>query len=320
MHALLTALLVVLTGSAGIGNTPEKAPKTDGHSVGGLGSPPGSSRDRPGKGRPGKGRPGAKRAPGDEKRTRDAPRKRRTRRTRRKTVVLPHPGIYRAPAILRLAAQLYDLPVRVESTAINRVEIEIRAPLARRPLNIYDMRLFLAAHSLYLHVWDRPEKGELLVASQRRDWTPERVTYRKVLQLGKHEFEPTWASVKSSVDAHNARLPENARRIVAVPHPKTGKVFLWSPKREWLDDLSVIPEKIEAKSDEGRPHLFSYKGRHQLATNLELQLLKKLSDGEKDRVHLTIAHWGNHVLFRADRELGARVRAILEQLDRPTRR
>jgi hypothetical protein len=316
MRALLAALLVILTGSVGIGDTHEKIPKTDGDSVGGIGSPPGSLRDLPGKGRPGAKKPqGAKEAPNQKERPPRAPRK---RGTRPKTVVLPHPGIYRAPAILRLAAQLYDLPVRVESKAINRIEIEIRAPLARRPFNVDDMRLFLAAHSLFLHVWDHPEKGELLIASQRRDWTPERVTYRKVLQLGKHEFEPTWASVKRSVEAHNARLPENARGIVVVPHPKTGKIFLWSPKRQWLDDLKAIPEKIAAKRDAGRPHLFSYKARHQLATSLERQLLEKLSDGEKNRVHLTIARWGNHVLFRTDRKLGVRVRALLEQLDRPT--
>jgi len=317
MRVLLVTLLVFLGAAAGVDSPAEDDPGSHADPVGGLGTPPGSLRDRPARGGAGQARKAARRAPEGEKRRKPS---RRKAAARPKTVVLPHPGIYRAPAILRLAARLHDLPVRVESETISRIEIEIRPPLARRPFNEYDMRLFLAAHSLYLHVWDHPQKGELLVASRRRDRTPDRVTYRKILQVGKHEFAPTWASVKSSVNSHNARVPEGGRRIIAVPHPKTGKIFLWSPKRKWLDELGEIPEKIHTERDAGHPHLFSYRGRHQLASNLERRLLKKLSDGEKDRVHLTIAHWGNHLLFRTDRELGKRVRAILEQLDRPAGR
>jgi hypothetical protein len=278
--------------------------------AGGLGAPPPASADEAGG--------GGEDEPKDRKRGKAPADKERPRR--RETVVLPHPGVYRAPAILRLAAQLYGLPVRVASPSLNDVEVEIPNALARRPVDREEILLFLAAHSLHLHVWDHPEHGKLLVASDRPDWTPEEVVYRKVLQIGRGRFESTWAAVKAAVDRHNEVLAEGARRIVAVPHERTGKIFLWSPKREWLDGIAEVEEKLDAPRESERQRLFAYRGRHRRAEELEAELLEKLSAGEKERMRTSVADFGNQVLWRADSALGEKVRGLLEELDRTKRR
>ena len=242
-----------------------------------------------------------------------------SRQKRVPTAVLPHPGTYRAPAILRLAADLYGLPVHVASKKINDIPIEIPNQLARRPLTLEEMKIFLAAHSLYLHIWDRSEQGRLLVASRDPHWKPDEVRHRKIVTTDRRSFGETWAAIKSSVDAHNARLSENARRIVAVPHPRTGKIFLWSPRKDWLEDLGRVSEVVQEERVEDRARLRTYKGRHRLAADLERALHEKLSESERSRVRVSVAPWGNHLIYRADQELGARVRGWLERLDQPAR-
>jgi len=287
----------------------------DSKDVGGLGKPPAAHKGRPGERKaPKKARP-ARRAPNPAKR-----RAKPKRRERRQTAVLPHPGVYRAPAILRLVGKLLNRPVRVESKVVNEIQIKIPNALGRRPLTLEELKVLLAANQLWVHLWDHPEKGQIVVASRDPNWVPEAVTYRKVLQVTRKDFAPTWESIKASVETHNAKLPENARRIVAVPHERTGKILLWSPKREWIEDLGAIHRQVEKQSDVGRPHLFPYRARHRPASKIEPLLINKLTKGERDRVHVTVAKWGNHLLFRCDRELEQKIRALLEVLDRPLSR
>ena len=60
-----------------------------------------------------------------------AGRTKRRKQRRPRTVVLPDPGRYRAPAILRLAGKLADRPVRVAHKSLNDVRVEITPRLAR---------------------------------------------------------------------------------------------------------------------------------------------------------------------------------------------
>jgi len=306
--ALVAGMPVATTAA---GDPPAGDPPAGGPPSGGLGQPPSSHPGRPNPAAGG-GAGGAPQKP--RERQPEAPEP-----ARGKTVVLPHPGSYRAPGILRLAAELWGLPVRVESKELNDITIEIPARLARRPVTRDEMRILLAADQLFLHLWEHPEHGALLVASHRADWTPGDVTYRKILAVDARDFDATWASIEATVAARNAGLAPRAARLVAVPHARTGKIFLWSPRSEWLDDLVVIHARVEETSDAGRLHLHTYRARHRLATALEPELLAKLSAGEKERLRLRPVRWGNHLIFSAERELAAKVQHLLEKLDRPTR-
>ena len=86
------------------------------------------------------------------------------------TIVLPQAGSYRAPGILRLAGKLHGLPVKVENRQLNDEEITISKEFSKRPVTLAELRLLLASQSFYLHTWDHPEHGELLVASRQSDW------------------------------------------------------------------------------------------------------------------------------------------------------
>ena len=108
------------------------------------------------------------------------------------TIMLPAPGAYRAPGILRLAGKLRGLPVKVEQRKLNDEKITISRQLGHRPVTLDELIVLLASQSFYLHVWDHPRHGKLLVASKQKDWKPENLRFHKILKVGLREFDHVW--------------------------------------------------------------------------------------------------------------------------------
>ena len=235
------------------------------------------------------------------------------------TIVLPQAGSYRAPGILRLAGKLHGLPVKVENRRLNDEEITISKEFSKRPVTLAELRLLLASQSFYLHTWDHPEHGELLVGSRQPDWKPENLRFKKVLEVGSRQFDQAWLAVQNYVATLNAGLESGSPKMVILADNRTGKIFLWSPNMKWLQGALEAAEKSIADSREARERLSTYKVRHLRAHNLLESVLKELPAEDRDRIHMVVAP-GNHLLYRANQELSARVLDSLIKLDKPAKK
>ena len=233
-----------------------------------------------------------------------------------KTVVLPNHGSYRAPGILRLAGKLHGLPVKVEQRELNDEKIMISRQLAQRPVTLDELNLLLASQSFYLHVWNHPRHGKLLVVSRQKDWKPENLRFHRILKVGAREFDHAWITVQNTVAKLNAELDAGSSRIVTLASAKTGKIFLWAPRKDWLQEVIKEAEKSIAEAQTTRQHLNTYKARHLRAAKLKEAFLEEFPEEDLDQIHLTVAPWGNHLLYRASKKDATRVRDLLIKLDK----
>ena len=236
------------------------------------------------------------------------------------TIVLPAPGSYRAPGILRLAGKLRGLPVKVEQRKLNDEKITISRQLGHRPVTLEELIVLLASQSFYLHVWDHPRHGKLLVASRQKDWTPENLRFHEILKVGLREFDHVWITVQNSAAKLNAELDSGSSRIVTLADARTGKIFLWAPRKDWLQEVIKEAEKSINEAQTSRQHLNTYKARHLRAEKLKEAFLKEFPEEDSGRIHLTVAPWGNHLLYRANKKDSARVQDLLIKLDKPPKK
>lgn len=237
-----------------------------------------------------------------------------------KTIVMPAPGTYRAPGILRLAGKLHGLPVKVEQRELNDEKITISPQLAQRPITLDEMNLLLASQSFYLHIWNHPRHGRFLVASRQQDWKPENLRFKEILKVGPREFDHAWIAVQNSVALLNAKLEPGSPRIVTLASSKTGKIFLWAPRKDWLRRVIKEAEDSITEAQTSRQHLNSYKARHLRAIRLQEALIDEFPKEDIDKIHLTVAPWGNHLLYRANKKLSSRILEILIKLDKPAKK
>ena len=237
-----------------------------------------------------------------------------------RTIVLPRAGTYRAPGILRLAGKLHGLPVKVERRELNDEKITVAERFSKRPVTLAELSLLLAAQSFYLHIWNHPEHGELLVVSRQVDWKPVKLRFQKVLKVGARQFDQVWTRVQNYASTLNAGLEPGSPRMVTLSDPRTGKIFLWAPKKSWLENVLQAAEKSINDSQEARERLSTYKVHHHRAATLLEAVLEEFPEQERDRIHLVVAPWGNHLLYRANRELSARILDSLIKLDKPAKK
>ena len=235
-------------------------------------------------------------------------------------IVLPRPGSYRAPGILRLAGKLHGLPVKVEQRELNDETIRISKQLGEKPVTLDELSLILASQSFYLHVWDHPRHGKLLVVSRQQDWKPENLRFKKILTVGPRDFNHTWVAVQNAKEALNASLKLGAPRIVTLASARAGKIFIWAPRKDWLQKVTMEAEKSISEALNSRQHLNTYKALHLRASKLKEALLKEFPEEELERIHITVAPWGNHLLYRANQEYSARLLDLLIKLDKPPKK
>ena len=161
-----------------------------------------------------------------------------------------------------------------------------------------------------------PEHGELLVVSRQPDWKPENLKHRKTLTVSARQFDGAWIAVQNYVSSLHAGLEPGSARMVTLADKRTGKILIWSPSKKWLQEALEAAEKSIAAEQEARERLNSYKVRHLRATRLLEAVLKELPEADRDHLHMVVAP-GNHLLYRAKKQLSDRVRESLIKLDKP---
>ncbi len=231
------------------------------------------------------------------------------------TIVLPQAGSYRAPGILRLAGKLHGLPVKVENRQLNDEQIKITKEFSKKPVRLAELGVLLASQSFYLHTWDHPEHGKLLVVSRQPDWKPENLRYKEILTVAARQFDGAWIAVQNYVATLHAGLEPGSPRMVTLADNRTGKILLWSPHKKWLQGALEAAEKSIAAAEKARERLSSYKVRHRRAARLLEAVLKELPAEDRDRLHMVVAP-GNHLLYRANEQLSARILNSLIKLDK----
>jgi hypothetical protein len=232
------------------------------------------------------------------------------------TLALPPAGSYLAPKLLRMAGRLAGMPPRAATERINKIRVTISPSLAHRHVGLEELEFILAAHSIFLFPIDHPSAGRVLVAAERPDWEPPRARTTRVISVSPSAFERVWREIEEKVEAENRRLEPSGTRIAAVPSRRAGKIVLSCPSSEALDELEKLIAALD-EPDSERPRLFSYEARFSKASELEPELVKRLSEAERARVRISVPSWGNYVLYRTQKALGEKVRTILEELDRP---
>jgi hypothetical protein len=205
----------------------------------------------------------------------------------------------------------------VDHKRLNEVEVEIPPTVAGRRVNADELRIVLAAHSLYLFVWDHPSAGKVLVAAGSPSWQPPPLDHHRTLEVPRSQFARALELAESAVDEFNAKRPEGARRAVAVAVERQGKILLRSPERALLDEVSNLVARWQEEARAAHVAVRSYRGRFRTASELEAKLLEKLTPREQEEAKVTASPWGNLVFFRARSELAARIEDLLKELDRP---
>ena len=102
----------------------------------------------------------------------------------------------------------------------------------------------------------------------------------------------------------------------AVTLDRSGKIFLWAPRKDWLQEVIKEAERSINEAQTSRQHLNTYKARHLRAKKLKEAFLREFPEEDHNKIHLTVAPWGNHLLYRANEQLSARILNSLIKLDK----
>lgn len=292
-----------------------------------------SGQERPGPQKPGSGKAPTRQGKAADKEIRPAP---------PESVALPDAGAAPAESLLAIAGVLSGLPVRVDDAKVTETPVVITTALARNKVNLEELSVLLAAHKIFLFEFDDPEEGKVLVATRNPRWTAETRRFTRVLQVDAEGFAKTWGHVQAAVrevqaesekrekaeeKAPEKKAPGEAKErderpgVVAIPDERTGKIIIGSTSKALLE---AVLEKLDAAEkrkgeDPERPRLFTYSGKFRSVADLEAELLSKLSESERKRVHIVQASKGNRLLFRTTQELWDKSQSILKGLDRPPR-
>ena len=238
-------------------------------------------------------------------------------------VTLPEAGVYPVSTILRLAEKLAGRTLRIDRKALQKARVKINRDIGETEVSLDEIAVILGASRVYLFLVDDPEEGRLLVASGNPHWRYEPRRHTRIVEVGIAKFSRIAGIIRKAVQQRNSRLVKGAEPMVAVPDPRTGKIFLSSPRRA---DIDAVLEAIQAarnnRPDGNRPRLYTYQGKFRRVGDLEKALLEKLQEGEINRLRLVIALRGNRILFRCPPALGEKVLGILSRLDarKPARR
>jgi hypothetical protein len=248
-------------------------------------------------------------------------RRRAAGRASPQTVILPAFGRYRAPKLLRLAGRLTELPVRVERRALNDVIVEVPIRLGRRPVDLVELRILLAAHSLFLFEWDHPEHGALLVATDDPDWSPKSVEYRVNVRVPPERWNRFLDALAPRLDALNASLPEDAEvYYAALPLPQSDRVLIVGPAREPIERAVREATSSEREVARRKIRIGAWVARHRRVEEIYDDLGVLLGEDEIDEARIRIFKSRNTLLFRGDDVLTARILRHLEELDDASKR
>lgn len=235
------------------------------------------------------------------------------------TVMLPSAGEWRAPLLLRLAGELAGLPVRVQHRQVNDIRIPIPRRLARRHVHLSELRLVLAASSIFLVPWNHPEHGRFLVATTRRDWTPPPPDYRAVVRVGREGFELIREALQREVDRLNGTREAQPRPFSLVPVARLGKIYIWGPTRRGVGQLLDLASRLTLDQESLEQRMGSYRARHHRARVLVHAVEERLTAGQRREARIAAGSWGNVVIFRAPPEVAVTIERLLRKLDTPGR-
>lgn len=233
-----------------------------------------------------------------------------------RTVLLPDIGVYRAPAILRLAGELEGLPVRVARRELNDREIRIPPQLALRHVTRTEIRVVLAAHSLFLFPWEHPKHGAMLVAADEPNWEPPRREFRRMLNLPSLYYDEAVKRIQEEIERKNKGLPAKSESFyAALPIPRKGRVLVVGPSAEGLVEIIQSIETTIETREASRVKLDGYRPRHRRAQAIYDDLVSELGAAELERARVRLVPWQNILLFQGDEDLRKKIVAILERFD-----
>lgn len=232
------------------------------------------------------------------------------------TAKLPSAGAAPIQRIQPLVAELWKRPVRLEGTRIHQTEIVLTSQLGGRDVTRDELTLILAAHRVYLFPHHHRHHGPVVVLTRDPNWYPEPPRFTGIITLPPERFAAVWGKIARAVAARNDRAGAQAPPVVAVPSPRTGKIFLRAPTPQDLTALEKIADVEKEAIDPNRPRLYTHIANRLLAEALRDKVIAQLSDGEQRRVRMIVAARGNRLLFRAPPDVGDKVRELLIKLDR----
>jgi len=232
------------------------------------------------------------------------------------TAKLPSAGAVSIQRIQPLVAALWKRPVRLEGTRIHQTEIVMTSQFGGREVTRDELTLILAAHRVYLFPHHHRHHGPVVVLTRDPNWYPEPPRFTGIITLPPERFAAVWGKIERAVTARNDRAGAQAPPVVAVPSPRTGKIFLRAPTPQDLTALEKIAEVEKEAVDPNRPRLYTHIANRHLAEALRDKVFALLSDGEQRRVRMIVAARGNRLLFRAPPDVGDKVRELLVKLDR----
>ena len=233
-----------------------------------------------------------------------------------KQVALPLFGEYTAKDFASTIEALWGKPVQFTGPQVEKTPIRIDKAISEQYIGSDEFTLFLAAHRVYLVPHVLPDGTAVLMATRDPEWRPEPPRFRKVLEVAPGHFERVWATVESAVKTANSKLKKGEPPIVAVPAKRRGKIFLGAGTQEQIASLQLIAVKTGHTADSNRPRFYTYVGRNHRAQDLLEEVEARLTNGERNRLRIVVAHRGNRLLFRAPRVVGDKVEALLKDVDR----
>ena len=248
------------------------------------------------------------------------PRRKLQAKPRNKRVPLPLAGSYTAKDFAPSIGALWGKPVEFTAAHVEQTTIRIDKAIAEQYVGSEELTLMLAAHRIYLVPHVRPNGTEVLMVTRDPTWRPEPPRFRKVLEISLGHFERVWTAVESAVKTANSKLAKGESPVGAVPAKRRGKIFLGAGSRQRLDSIQIVASDTRRATQPNRPRFYIYVGRSHRVEELLTQTEAELSEGERNRLRIIVAHRGNRLLFRAPPAVGDKVQRLLEKFDRKSTR
>ena len=231
---------------------------------------------------------------------------------------MPQEGEYPLRELLELGAELWGMPMRPDGARLADELLEVTLDIAGRRVGQEGFALLLAAHGIFLIRSVDLDGTQVVVASRDPNWTQQPPRFTKAIPVEHGNFKRVSAMVERAVKKINDRRRNPVVPVVAMASERTHKIFVSAPRQKYIDLLEGVVEHFDkpAKPNPKRTRYFAYTGRHRAAEQLRTAVFGKLSPGERNLLHMTIAQKGNRLLFRAPGPLGEKVEGYLRELDR----
>ena len=232
-----------------------------------------------------------------------------------KVVQLPAEGRHPAAKILELASQLRGRLVRIDSSRIRDLKIDISAAVADSEVTLEELKVLLAVYRVYLFDHTDPEKGDVLIASTNPRWVARKPRYTHVIDVAPGYFDRVLQIIDVKLSNYNAQKPTSEERAVATPARGTAKILLRAGAKPILDQCEALAREA-SRADPKRPRMYAYIGRFRLVGELRDSVLAKLSVAEQAQARFVVRDWGNQLLYRAPPDIGSKITDLLERFDR----